>query len=322
MNLAADASGAEKLLSDTWAMIDRQQPMPTGVLLGWAPDGSDDWHQLRAGGIGGSEVAAILGLSPWQSGFSLWHAKVNGWTGEPNPEQEWGHYLEPALLAWYRDKHPELSRHGVQGGTYAHRERTWQHANPDATMAPLGGTNLVVVECKKASSDDDWGTPGTDQVPPYYRVQVLWYLDTLGADRADVVVTNLGRAPEVYTVTYDADEAALLREHAEAFWRSLGAGMPPDVDSHGATYQAVRRLHPDIDGTEAVIDPWTVAEWRIARSRLARAEARSRLTTSRLLAAMGQARYAVLPDGSTAARRQPARGGSVALYNVAPKGNR
>ncbi len=141
-------------------------------------------------------------------------------------------------------------------------------------------------------------------------------MDVLGIDLASLIVTNLGRAPVTYWVTYDPDEARLIRGHAAAFWRSLTHGTPPDLDGHAATYAAVRRLHPDIDGTDVDVDPWTAVEWRIAKRRLDRAQARHRQTAARLLDAMGPARRAFTPDGSPVARRQPARGGSIALYEI------
>jgi predicted phage-related endonuclease len=35
-----------------------------------------DWLEWRRGGIGGSDVAAILGVSPWRTEFDVWASKV------------------------------------------------------------------------------------------------------------------------------------------------------------------------------------------------------------------------------------------------------
>lgn len=297
----------------------------TGVPVGSPDVHSPEWHAARAQGIGGSEVAAILGLSPWESPYSLWHAKANGWISDPNPEMEWGTYLEPALLAWYRDHADDLDDLEHAPGLFVHRSRRWQRAAPDGiawvTDDTCDGGEKVprIVEAKKASSDDEWGTPGTDEVPPYYRVQVVWYMDVLGIETADLVVSNLGRSPEVYRVTYDPAEARLLRGHAAAFWRSLRHGVMPDLDSHAQTLQTVRRLHPGIDGTDFTADPVTASDWLAAKTALKAAEDMARLRTSELLDAMGEARRALTPDGTPFARRQPGRGGSVALYPIGGK---
>ena len=47
----------------------------TAVLLGAAKDNSPEWDAMRAGRLGGSEIAAVIGLSKWESRFSLWHRK-------------------------------------------------------------------------------------------------------------------------------------------------------------------------------------------------------------------------------------------------------
>lgn len=298
-----------------------------GIPAGSPDVHSPEWHAARATGIGGSEVAAILGLSPWESPYSLWHAKANGWISEPNAEMEWGTLLEPALLAWYRQHADNLVDLEEAPGLFVHRTRRWQRAAPDgiAWIADAdgpdgdGSTSPRIVECKKASSDDDWGRPGTDEIPPYYRTQVTWYMDVLGIDTADIVVTNLGRAPDVYRVDYDAAEARLLRGHAAAFWRSIKHGVMPSLDGHSATLQAVRRQHPDIDGTDITITPGLASAWTGAKAALKAAEQEARYTAAALLDAMGDARRALTPDGVPVARRQPARGGTVALYPIGAK---
>ena len=50
-------------------------PAAGPTVLGWFEPGTSDWHAARANGIGGSEIAAVLGLSPYESRFSLWHRK-------------------------------------------------------------------------------------------------------------------------------------------------------------------------------------------------------------------------------------------------------
>ena len=82
----------------------------TAVALGQWPPGSPEWHAARAAGIGGSEVAPILGLSPFESRFSLWHRKAGRIAPvDVSPEMEWGTRLEPAIAQKFRETHPELA---------------------------------------------------------------------------------------------------------------------------------------------------------------------------------------------------------------------
>ena len=76
------------------------QPIPSYI------PGSPQWHEQRRAALGGSEIAAVLGLSPFESKFALWHRKA-GLT-EPiddSPEMEWGRRLEAAIRDKWLDDH-------------------------------------------------------------------------------------------------------------------------------------------------------------------------------------------------------------------------
>lgn len=293
--------------------------MTAATLISTAASGTPEWHAARASGIGGSEVAAIIGASPWQSAYSLWHAKRNGWITDAGPEAEWGKYLEPALLAWYRDHHIDLSACEwltASPGTYA---KGWRHANPDGLVVGALLERLRIVECKKASSDDDWGTPGSDEVPPYYRCQAEWYMDVIGCDTTDFIVTNFGRAPVVYTVKRDPEAARVLRARAAAFWRSLRYDTPPDLDAHGQTYATVRRLHPDIDPVEVEVDEVLAWDFRDAANGYRHHLDDWNLERARMARAMGSAKWATSGGKRIAMRRTPREGGTPYVISLEKK---
>ena len=62
---------------------------------------NDEWLDLRATGIGGSDLASIYNESPWTSRYSLWAEKSGRVTREnkTNDAMEWGHFLEDAVAA-------------------------------------------------------------------------------------------------------------------------------------------------------------------------------------------------------------------------------
>lgn len=272
----------------------------TATLIGHFEPGSAEWHAARANGLGGSEIAPVLGLSPWESRFSLWHRKA-GAVGpvEESPEMEWGKRLEPVILQKYRDNHPELDFR-MRNGTFVNDDRPYQIANPDLLAVEK------VVEAKYSMFGDGWGEPGTDEVPVYYRTQVLWYLDVLGIPTADLCVLIGGCDYREYTLTYDETEALELRAAAEEFLHTIEVGERPNIDEHSATYQVIREMHPLID--EADVDlPDPLAELYIAsRVGLALATDAEQQARSLIADAMGNAKRAIW-DGRTIATRQ-ARG--------------
>lgn len=282
-------------------------------LLGTWPVGSPEWHAARRHGLGGSEVAAAMGLSPWESPFSLWHRK-RGEIGdiEDTPSMEWGRRLEDVVVAKFVEMHPELVV--ARSGTWCHEDRPWQIATPDRLLygaaAFLGrSTPVEVLEVKTAHDADGWGEDGTDEIPVYYRVQILWYLDTFDLPRAHVAVLIGGSDYREYVVDYDADEAKALRAAARLFLDSIAADDRPDIDAHGQTYQAIRELHPDIDETVDVELSDEHAERYVrARAALKAAEADEQEARSIVADVMGDARRATWCD-HTIARRQAKAGG-------------
>lgn len=287
------------------------------VLLGQHEPNTPEWDHLRSKGLGGSEIAAVVGLSPWQSRFSLWHLK-RGNIGKQNVNagMRWGTLLEPVICDHFAGQRDMLD---VQvAGTYRHHDREWQLANPDRLLWDDEHGHVGLLEAKTASAFDahEWGR-GPEDIPPYYRCQVLWYMDALELPVAHLAVLIGGSDYREYEIAYSADEATWLREQGAAFWQSVLDGDMPDLDGSDATYQAVRDLHPDINGDTVEIDP-ELHEWFQA-SKQAAEQAATEHTAAKttLLDAMGDARYAEV-DGVRVYRRQPSGKRGVALYSVPP----
>lgn len=283
-------------------------PTPTGRIVGTWESNTPEWHAARAQRIGGSRIAALLGLSPWESPYSVW-CQMAGLV-EPEQqtrEQERGHYLEPAIRAWFADQYSGLQV--VTAGTFVHRERDYQLANPDA-LCIADGQVVAGAEFKTDADGSEWGKPGTGEIPLYYRPQVQWYMDTLGVSAWHVVVLTGRLEFREYVVEYDAQDCAWMRDQAEDFLGSLFWREMPPLDHHPATYATVRRLHPEIDRDSAFVAEMDLAvEFIQATTNLREAQQREQAARTRLLAAMGTAHRA-FHDGHRIARRQAKSGGT------------
>jgi putative phage-type endonuclease len=268
--------------------------------VGTFEPGSPEWHAARANGLGGSEIAAVLGLSPFESRFSLWHRKA-GAIGpvDLNDEMEWGTRLEPAVAAKWDDNHPDARIHWWPG-TYS--RDGWMIANPDG----LSYRTDEVVELKTSPFGDGWGPDGTDEVPIHVRTQVLWYCGVLDYVAANVAVLIGGHDYREYRIEFDQDEFDLLAEAGAEFMATLERNERPDIDEHSATFQALREMHPDIDGTEHELSNAVARRYLIARQQSAKAAELEQYAKSLVADEMGSAHKAVW-DGQVIARRQ-ARG--------------
>lgn len=269
--------------------------------------GSEQWLQTMSA----SKVAAVVGLSPYESRYSIWMQMAYGRPDgdAPNEVQSRGHFLEPAIAAWFAARHPEYALRKTN--TWANNERPWQTADPDRILMPQTDTvGPALLEIKSANSGDEWGKPGTNQIPRPYLAQVYWQMDTIGLSRCYVAVLGPFLEFAEYIVDYDPDEAAWLRGEAAAFMDTLPGGpneQRPDIDGMDVTYEMVRREHPGIirdtvhevdrEFADEYLDAVATAKWA--------AEQKTRVT-AQLMSRMGESHKAVV--GKTViASRQPGK---------------
>lgn len=286
----------------------------SAVLLGDHDPNSPEWHALRAEGIGASEIAAVVGLSPFESPFSLWHRKKGNLPGA-DPANElfyWGHALEPLVAEKFAALHPEFAVERF--GTYRSVEREWQIANIDRSLHSVAD-GFSVLEIKTTRFGDGYGSTGGDQIPVHVRCQVMQQMDVFSAPYAWVAVLIGGNEYREYRIDFDEADAAALREAGAAFWTSLETDDEPPIDASFETFQAVRDLHPAIDGSDVEVNPALYGRYAVTKADADAATAAHRQAKSELLAAIGNARRAVI-GGIPVLRRQPGRGGSVSLYPV------
>lgn len=280
---------------------------PTGVLLGTYKPGTPEWDAARAGlCITATEIAAVMGVSPWSDPFVLWHKK-NGLPVPPfvmTSQVEWGNRLEPAVADKFIEEHPDMEL--APTGTWRHQDRPWQRATPDL----LG---KALVELKTSPTGHGW----ENGVPLHYYCQTQWQMDTLGYRSCYVAVLISGHEYREYLVEYDADDAATMRAAAEKFLDDVRGGRRPPIENTEATYDTIR-LQPDrYDEIDVEIPAEIAARYEICRDTRAAADDEYTAAKSLLLDALGNGRNAVhlgrriayrtaREDGSTIAL-QPAR---------------
>lgn len=265
--------------------------LPRGAMIPPLVPGSDEW--LRH--MSASKISAVVGLSPYESRFSLWHRMAGLIPAEPDSDLlRRGHYLEPAIAAWFADQHPEYFV--GPAGTFVSPHDPDFTATPDRLLSGAPGHPEVapaLLECKSAADLDEWGEPGTDEIPKGYRAQVIWQMDCAGVGTVHIAVLTAFLEFVEYVVHYDADEAAYLRREGRAFLDSLPAGSAPqrpNLDEHTATYQAVRQLHPDIEDVDVELDVRLVQEFCGAKAALTAAERRFTAAKTAVADAVGSAR--------------------------------
>lgn len=212
----------------------------------------EDWLAERRLGLGGSDIAAVCGLSPWRTPYDVYADKLGlAPEQDDNDAMYWGRVLEDVIAEEYarRSGHKVRRVHRI----LRHPKHAWMAANLDRAIV-TNDRGRGVLECKTAGAFKlaDWGDEGTDEVPVYYRTQVQWYLAITGYDYGDLAVLIGGRDFRVYTLPRDDELIDDLVRIGERFWREhVAAGVPPDA----VNAADLAAMFPADDGSTVIASP-------------------------------------------------------------------
>lgn len=207
--------------------------------------------------LGASEIAAVLGLSPWKSPLEVWSEK-RGIASQPgNQAMRVGQVLERPILEHLYEAQGEL----IFPGTLLHTSVPWAGCTPDAfeyqTPPPDGkGARIDVREPAKLVSVLDlqvkvvgygqarrWGQPeeGEIAVPQEVRIQVQWELEVTDLGRARILAL-IGTDFRVYEIARDKQMGEDLLTAAEPFWmENVQKGVMPPVDGSESSRRVLER---------------------------------------------------------------------------------
>jgi predicted phage-related endonuclease len=204
-----------------------------GVPLPSTVQGSQAWLDQRRGGIGGSDVAALLvpdnplkqlSKSPWAGPHSVYASKVHGVDGEESVAMRCGHALEGLCLELLAED-ANLEILTDCGGMAHHPEHPWARGSIDGVVINSDGEVIAGAEAK-TSGDFSW-----DAVPVYYIVQVQWYLWVYGLPRWYLGCIHAKNRFDWWVIEADPDLQSELRRVARNFWWDhVIPECPPSVD--------------------------------------------------------------------------------------------
>lgn len=243
-------------------------------LLGPNEYGTPAWHLARRSMIGASEMAAVLGRSPFASPFSLWWSKQEGWELEPSLTLRLGHELEPIIAKLFAESRPDAIVGRPNASLWRSPIVEWMACTPDylATVSDQptssgvpspGPCHVEPVECKSDEGGPGWGRPGTDEVPYHHRVQVLQQCAVFAAPRGHLV-RMAGKRFTAYVIEFDdaaQDELATWIAAGASFMASMETGVAPELDGHGATTDTLSRIYANVNEDEDAAIPDAVASF-------------------------------------------------------------
>ena len=249
---------------------------------------TDEWYDFRMNGIGGSEMATVLGINKYDTAVRLYHEKI-GTIAQRKEDSErmfWGRTNEDIIAKiWqYYDgskdgyienyKNDKIVRTCRRiNGYVTHPDYPWLIASLDRVINIKDGFNLItgeplqteaVLECKNLGywMSQMW----QDGIPIYFLVQIHVYMLILETDYAEIAMLVDGGNFVVEKVMRDESLIERIVEISKHFWyervlpgkearqrRDMAdaEGNLSEIDRMDAIIQ---RLEPDPDDTEAYKD--------------------------------------------------------------------
>lgn len=154
----------------------RHEPL---VLVETADLSEEDWLDYRRRGIGGSDVSAIFGTSPFRTARDLYYDKLNIASVEDDEgnwvAMEMGHLLEP-LVAKIFERKTGYRVYQIKK-MFQHPQYPWMLADVDYFVElPDGTTAILEIKTTNYNARDNWWMNGKETVPVYYESQGRHYM--------------------------------------------------------------------------------------------------------------------------------------------------
>ncbi len=191
------------------------------------PDGSIPFT------LGGSDISVIFGINPWKTPLELWMEK----TGRRLPDdstnlyqKEMGHLMEPIVAHWYS----ELTGNELIEDTtmYQHPKHSFALADLDYRFRQKGTGQIGIFDSKTTTYHKaaDWSN---DACPPYYELQMRWYLSIMDLELAELGCL-WGMNPKtdmaIRPVNRDIPTEDDIFERASDFIECCRTNTPPKMD--------------------------------------------------------------------------------------------
>lgn len=213
----------------------------------------DEWLDMRKRGIGGSDAAVALGLSPWKSPVQLYMEK----TGELDPQPMnseavyWGTKLESIVADRFAELNPDIEVRPLNA-MLVHPEHTFMLANIDREIISPTGNGILEVKTANVRQADKWAD---NNVPVGYTMQVQHYLAVTGYQFAWLACLLGGQELITRYVERDDELIEKITQGEERFWGCVVNHTPPEWDGSQSSWDILKRLYPTSEKGKVVSLP-------------------------------------------------------------------
>lgn len=218
----------------------------------------EDWLAQRRKTIGGSDAAAIVGLSRYSTPYTIFMDKTGRLPDKPDTEaMRLGRDLEDYVAKRWQEATGKKVRR-LQAMLY---NPLYPFAHADVDRMVIGED--AGLECKTTSTLDVKQFNGVE-FPEKYYAQCVHYLAVTGLKRWYLAVLVFGRGFFEFTLERDQLEIdALMTAEAEFWTENVAKDNPPPPDGSQATTDALQVIYAesqdeerDLFGRETMLDEY------------------------------------------------------------------
>jgi putative phage-type endonuclease len=167
--------------------------------------------------IGGSDVAAICGVSPYKTIYQLWLEKTGRVVEQDISHKNYikfGNYFEKGIAHWFCDETKKQVKPNYSQNFIIHPTIPYLAGNIDFFI----GDENSILECKTALNTNEWGDE-QNIIPMHYLCQVAHYCMIGNFDKAYIaVVFAAKRELKYYTYNRLPELEVKLLDKIQHFW--------------------------------------------------------------------------------------------------------
>ena len=232
-----------------YVLFYREESIMSKVALAKINDISHtEWLKMRKHGIGGSDAAAVCGLSRWRGPLDGYRDKTSDKIEEKEtPAIHWGNVMEPVLRAEFA-KRSGLVVEEVPF-LFNCREFPFMIANVDGIARETDGSvSLIEIKTANSLAVKDWD----NGLPQEYYIQVQHYMSVLDLAKSYIVVLIGGNDFRIEEIPRDDETIQTIINLEAAFWReNILTLTPPAPDATSG--DALNGLYPTSNGTSVIL---------------------------------------------------------------------
>lgn len=204
----------------------------------------EEWLKLRKGGIGGSDIGALMGVNPWNSPFNVFIDKTTDYIKDLSDNEAiyWGTTLEDIVAKEFeRRTGKKVAR---VNALLQSEETPFAYANIDRRIVG----EEAGLECKttNAFNSEEWKN---GEVPASYICQCQWYMYVTGFKKWYIACLIGGQKFVRYELIRDDELIKFMLEKAKEFWENnVLKNEAPPMDGSASCSEYLNEAYPEDNG--------------------------------------------------------------------------